>query len=196
MNWTDSSNLRLIASHIQHHPFNAARKLHSAIRFIMRTYGSNYKIHPKTIVRASPADYKNREDTEWDVRLDLIGGLTSAKILEHCVAHKDKFAYCLIGGEERPDHLPSLMPQAQAYKPGSTEDHVHLAVILQRPAKRADVLQLLRGPRSMGPGSEYAVPRNRKFVYAGWIAHHTKLVMKLDPERLKLYEHGDLPMDS
>lgn len=162
----------------------------------MRTYGKNYKEHPSTVKRTSYADYKNREATEWDVRLDVVNGLTSGKILEHAVAHKDKIKYCFIGGEERPDDIKSLMPQNRAVKPGSEEIHVHVAIILIKPCKRADVLQLLRGPRSFGAGSEYCVPRNPKFTYAGWIMHHSKLDFKLLPEHAKLYEYGDLPMDS
>jgi len=162
----------------------------------MRTYGKNYKEHPKTVQRVSYVDYKNREAVEWDVRLDLVNGFTSAKCVEHAVAHGAKIQYCFIGGEEIPDIVNALMPQGRAVKPGSEEIHVHVALILLKPAKREDVLQLLRGPRSIGVGNEYAVPRNPKFTYAGWIAHHSKLDFKLCPDKLKLYEFGDLPMDA
>lgn len=148
----------------------------------MRTYGKNYKSHPSTVTRPTAHDYKNRESTEWDVRLDLIDGFTSSKILDRAVAFKDKFQFLLIGAEEKPDAIGSLMPQNRAVKPGSTEIHVHIAIVLAKPAKRGEVLELLRGPRSLGPGAEYCVPRNPKFTYAGWIAHHTKLEFKLNPD--------------
>ena len=45
-------------------------------------------------------------------------------------------------------------------------------------------------------GDEYATPRNRKFTYAGWLAHHTKLVSKVDPDITLFYEYGTLPMDA
>ncbi len=160
----------------------------------MRTY-SKSKAYPSTVVRPTRADYKNRTATEWDVRIDLVNGLTSAKILEHCVAFKDKFRFCIIGAEELPD--PVLSNDRVPIHRASDEIHVHLAVILEAPANRGDVLQLLRGPRSLGPKNEYAVPRNPKYTYAGWIAHHTKILSKLNPDGpLKLYEHGDLPMDN
>lgn len=164
----------------------------------MRTYGSNYKAHPKTQQRTSYADYKNREATEWDIRLDVVNGMTSAKIVEHAVAHSAKIKYCFIGGEENPDNVKAIHESGtfNKQKPGSEEIHVHVALILLKPAKRADVLELLRGPRSIGIGNEYAVPRNPKFTYAGWIAHHSKLDFKLCPDGLRLCEFGDLPMDS
>lgn len=165
----------------------------------MRTYGKNFKAHPKTVERVSYAEYKNREATEWDVRLDLINGFSSAKCLEHAVAHKEKLKYCFIGGEEIPDTGVRVIPN-----PGfktisgntSEEIHIHVAIIMAKPCKREDVLQLLRGPRSIGKGNEYCVPRNPKYTYAGWIAHHSKLDFKVCEKQLKLYEYGDLPMDS
>lgn len=169
----------------------------------MRSYAKNYKSHPSTVTRTTVHDYKNRESTEWDVRLDLVNGTTSAKILEHAVAHKDKIQFCLIGAEEQPDGVGTAarLEPASGFKTvskaTSEEIHVHVAIILKSPAKRGDVLQLLRGPRCIGMGNEYCVPRNPKFTYAGWIAHHTKLAFKLNPDGpLKLLEYGDLPMDS
>lgn len=164
----------------------------------MRTYAKNYKAHPNTVTRVTAHDYKNRESTEWDVRLDLVDGFTSSKLLDRVVEFKDKFAFCIIGAEEKPDvHLSDAIARAGKAISGSEEIHVHVAVILQKPAKRGDVLQLLRGPRPIGTNNEYAVPRNPKFTYAGWIAHHTKVLTKINPDGpLKLYEHGDIPMDS
>lgn len=160
----------------------------------MRTY-SKSKAFPKTVVRPTRTDYKNREATEWDVRLDLVNGLTSAKILEHAVAFKDKLSYCLIGGEENPDIRRPNDPIN--YRLGESQEiHVHVAIVLRSPAKREDVLQLLRGPRSIGVGNEYAVPRNTKFTYAGWVMHHTKPISKVNPEILRHMEFGTLPMDS
>lgn len=173
----------------------------------MRSYAKNYKSHPTTVTRTTAHDYKNRESTEWDVRLDVVNGFTASKLLDRVVAFKDQFALVIIGAEELPDGAagtsrpPTENDGAKAkWVTGGTrseEIHVHVAVILQKPAKRGDVLQLLRGPRPIGTGNEYAVPRNPKFTYAGWIAHHTKVLSKLNPDGpLKLYEYGDLPMDS
>nr|QTE03552.1 MAG: replication-associated protein [Prunella montanella CRESS-DNA-virus sp.] len=165
----------------------------------MRTYGKNYKEHPSSVIRPTRADYKNRTAVEWDVRLDVVNGFTSSKALDHCVAHKDKIRFAFIGAEERPDNIGAIKATGtfNPQKPGSEEIHIHIAIVLEAPAKRHEVLELLRGPRSIGPGNEYAVPRNPKFTYAGWIAHHAKLEFKVNPDGpLKLYEYGDLPMDS
>nr|QTE03487.1 MAG: replication-associated protein [Fringilla montifringilla CRESS-DNA-virus sp.] len=170
---------------------------HSPTCVKMRTFGKNYKEHPKTVQRVSNADYKNREAVEWDIRLDLVNGMTSAKILEHAVQWKDKFTFCLIGAEEEPDTTPRKNDFSSAGSWTSDEVHVHIAIVMAKACKRGEVLQLLRGPRPIGTGNEYAVPRNPKFTYAGWIAHHTKVLSKINPDGpLKLYEYGDLPMDS
>lgn len=165
----------------------------------MRTYAKNYKAHETTVTRPSRVDYKNRTATEWDVRLDVINGFTSAKALEHAVAHKAKIQFCLIGAEEAPDNIKAIHDSGtfNPQKPGSEEIHIHVALVLKEPANRGDVLQLLRGPRSIGLGNEYAVPRNPKFTYAGWIAHHTKVFTKINADGpYKLIEFGDLPMDA
>lgn len=172
---------------------------HSAIRITMRSYAKNYKSHPSTVERPSRVDYKNRTSFEWDIRLDIVNGFTSAKALEHAVAHKAKIQYCLIGAEEAPDNIKAIHETGtfNPQKPGSEEIHIHVALVLKEAATRADVLQLLRGPRSIGLGNEYAVPRNPKFTYAGWLAHHTKVFTKINANGpYKLLEFGDLPMDA
>lgn len=160
----------------------------------MRTYSKNYKAFPRTVTRPSARDIATRQATEWDVRLDVNEGFTSAHVLEHAVAHQDKFTYCLIGDVERPDDQ-AIHPGNTKPSQGSTQDHVHIAIILVKPSTRGEVLQLLRGPRKRG--DEYAVPRNLKYTYAGWVMHHTKQAYKINPDGpLVLYENGDLPMDA
>lgn len=132
--------------------------------------------------------YKSREATEWDVRIDISDALPASRIVENAIANKNKFSYCLIGAVEEPDVSTS---GAHASK----ERHVHVAIIMYSPAKRMDVLQLLRGPRKLG--DEYCVPRNQKYTYAGWVAHHAKLMFKVNKDdKTILYEDGDLPMDA
>lgn len=162
----------------------------------MRTYGKNYKAHPSTVKRTTVKEYADRESTEWDVRLDLVNGTTSSTIFDHLVAHKSKIKYAFLGAEEAPDTNPNYNTP-RAYGTASEEIHVHIAIIMEKPCKKGDVLQLLRGPRPIGKGNEYAVPRNTKFTYAGWIAHHSKELTKVNPQGpFHLLEYGDLPMDS
>nr|QTE03561.1 MAG: replication-associated protein [Syrmaticus reevesii CRESS-DNA-virus sp.] len=152
----------------------------------MRSY-SKSKAFPKTVVRPTRKEVANREATEWDVRLDVNEGFTSAHVLEHAVAHQDKFTYCLIGDVENPD--------VETVVNGSKETHVHVAIIMAKPSTREAVLQLLRGARKRG--DEYAAPRNPRFTYAGWVMHHTKTTFKINPDGpFVLYENGDLPEDA
>lgn len=163
----------------------------------MRSYAKNYKTHPKTVVRPTRKEVANREATEWDVRLDVSETFKASNVLEHAVAHQDKFTYCLIGDVEKPDDIQAIDASGTTNpaKPGSLETHVHVAIIMAKPSTREAVLQLLRGPHKRG--DEYAVPRNQRFTYAGWVMHHTKPTFKINPlGPFVLYETGDLPEDA
>lgn len=138
--------------------------------------------------------YSKREATEWDVRLDVNEVLTPDVIVSNLKERLDEIAYCLVSGVELPDKVVS--PTGIHWKPissGSTEQHVHLCIVLHQPVKRGEVLQLVRGTRKLG--DEYCAPRNPRFAYAGWVIHHAKPGFKLDGEPLIRYEFGTLPMD-
>lgn len=139
--------------------------------------------------------YSKREATEWDIRLDVNDLLTADVIVSNIKERLHELQYVLVSGVERPDK--DISPnQGIPWKPipsGSTEHHVHVCVVLQRPSKRGDVLQLLRGAHKLG--DEYCAPRNTRFAYAGWVIHHGKPGFKIDGEPLIRYEFGTLPMD-
>lgn len=142
--------------------------------------------------------YSKREATEWDIRLDVNEVLTAEVIINNIKERLDELSYVLVSGVEHPDSSnqvpPSYTGSAPRFSPtGSTEQHVHLCVVLCRPLKRGDVLQLVRGSRKLG--DEYAAPRNAKFTYAGWVIHHSKADSKIDDEPLVRFEWGTLPMD-
>lgn len=138
--------------------------------------------------------YSKREATEWDIRLDVNDLLTPDVIISNIKERLDELQYVLVSGVERPDKYSS--PDGAKGKPiasGSTEHHVHLCVVLHKPGKRGDVLQLIRGSRKMA--DEYCAPRNPRFAYAGWVIHHGKPGYKIDEEPLIRFEYGTLPMD-
>lgn len=143
--------------------------------------------------------YSKREATEWDVRLDVNELLTPDVIINNIKEQLDELQYVLVSGVERPDK--TVGPPSSSYTGntpkgfnlGSSENHVHLCVVLFKPCKRGDVLQLLRGARKLA--DEYCAPRNPRFTYAGWIIHHGKPGFKIDEEPLVRYEFGTLPMD-
>lgn len=142
--------------------------------------------------------YSKREATEWDVRLDVNEVLTPEVIINNIKERLDELQYVLVSGVEHPDSVSAEVNkfgQASIRNGGSvsTEHHVHLCVVLHKPSKRGDVLQLLRGQRKLG--DEYCTPRNAKFTYAGWIIHHAKPTFKIDGEPDIRYEFGTLPMD-
>lgn len=160
----------------------------------MRTYGQ-LPIHLGGKRRATGRQrtelYSKREATEWDVRLDVNDLLTPDVIINNIKERLDELQYVLVSGVEHPDKMDALAVQGSTH--GSTEHHVHLCVVLHKPSKRGDVLQLLRGQRKLG--DEYCTPRNAKFTYAGWIIHHGKPTFKIDGEPDIRYEFGTLPMD-
>lgn len=139
--------------------------------------------------------YSKREATEWDVRVDVNALLTPEIVISNIKERLDELSYILVSGVERPD-LDSSTRAFGNQKPApgaSSENHVHLCVVLLKPGKRGDVLQLIRGARKLG--DEYCAPRNSRFTYAGWIIHHGKPVFKIDGEPLIRFESGTLPLD-
>jgi len=153
----------------------------------MRTYG------PRTHnIAASRQQRAAREATEWDIRVDVNEVLTAERVVSNLKEASNELLYVLVSGVERPDNV-ALLEQRKFANPGSTQDHVHVCVVLRRPGSRFDVLKIVRGLRKLG--DEYAAPRNAKFAYAGWVIHHAKSDWKIDGEPDVRYEYGDLPMD-
>lgn len=166
----------------------------------MRTYGKNYKVNGASKPYVSAKEYRTRESTEWDVRVDCVNGITPETIRGQMQVRLPELVYGLIGGLERPDTGCSTELNARGEVPiitagsVSKQDHVHIALVFLRPVCRATALKMCRETKL---GDEYATPRNRKYTYAGWLAHHTKLAFKVDPEAPKVFfEYGTLPMDS
>ena len=166
----------------------------------MRTYAKNYKINGASKPYTSAKEYRTRESTEWDVRVDCVNGITPATIRDQMQLRVADIVYGLIGGLERPDvpHTDTIDLRGQVVHTTngsvSHQDHVHIALVFLNPVCRATALKMCR---EVKVGDEYATPRNKKFTYAGWLAHHTKTAFKVDPEAPKVfYEYGTLPMDS
>ena len=165
----------------------------------MRTYGKNYKINGASKPYVSAKEYRTRESTEWDVRVDCVNGITPVTIRDTMQLRQSDIVYGLIGGLESPDgSAPAYTTQhgetvALTGVTISRQEHVHVALVFLRPVCRATALKMCRETKL---GDEYATPRNTKFTYAGWLAHHTKLVSKVDPDITLFYEYGTLPMDS
>lgn len=164
----------------------------------MRTYAKNYKVNNASKPYVSRKEYRTRESTEWDVRVDCVNGVTPETIRSQMQVRLPELVYGLIGGMENPDAGLLTAPAYQGTNPqfsptGSRENHVHVALVFLVPVCRATALKMCRETKV---GDEYATPRNRKFTYAGWLAHHTKVAFKVDPESTLFYEYGTLPMDS
>lgn len=165
----------------------------------MRTYGKSYKVNGASKPYVSRKEYATRESTEWDVRVDCVNGITPDTIRATMQLREEDLVYGLIGGMENADTTFSTELNNRGEKHHTTagscskDVHVHVALVFLRPVVRATALKMCRDTKL---GDEYATPRNRKFTYAGWLAHHTKPHMKVDPESTLFYEYGTLPMDS
>lgn len=165
----------------------------------MRTYGKNYKVNGASKPYVSAKEYRTRESTEWDVRVDCVNGITPETIRATMQLREEDLVYGLIGGMELPDPSGTAMSSVNGDIPlklGATlssQQHVHVALVFLRPVVRATALKMCRETKL---GDEYATPRNKRFTYAGWLAHHTKAAFKVDPESTLFYEHGTLPMDA
>nr|QTE03460.1 MAG: replication-associated protein [Ciconia boyciana CRESS-DNA-virus sp.] len=133
----------------------------------------------------------DRQSNEWDVRLDLTEQLTATAIVEAAKVHKDQFLWGLVSGieygksrQDRPTY-GQWIADAESF-------HVHIAVVLNKTAKREEVLKLFREHKVAG---EYCVPRDQKQTYAGWRMHHRKAATKID-DTAHLWEYGTCPFDT
>lgn len=151
----------------------------------MRTYAKDYEKKPRTQPYVTEKIRRERVSNEWDIRIDVDGTLTPQAIKESLVLDLPGLTYALISGIEVPD--------VQSQNNGSQGDHVHIALVFKDNVNRA---RALRACRAVASTDEYAVPRNRRFTYAGWLAHHAKAAFKKYPEMDHIFwEHGDLPED-
>ena len=105
----------------------------------MRTYGKNYKVNGASKPYVSRKEYRTRESTEWDVRVDCVHGITPETIRSQMQVRLPELVYGLIGGLERPDST-TLTDGAI----GSREDHVHVALVFLVPVCRATALKMCR----------------------------------------------------
>lgn len=157
----------------------------------MRSFGKSkdYKNQYPSNTYQRRKEYKTRASNEWDLRLDVVEEQCAQQVVTKCLGNKDKFNFVMVSGVEVPDS-----PAAGAHR--STELHVHVGIITNTPLTRQQAIDLVR-PDGVAttPGSVYAVPRNPKFPYTGWICHHSKMQTKLHGQPGLRLEHGMLPLD-
>lgn len=140
------------------------------------------------------ADYtplNDRLSTEWDLRIDLTNGLTATAVVDSARSFKESMVYCLVSGLEfgksRNDR-----PSAKGWINEEEELHVHIALVVPYPIKRAQALSYFRPTKT---GGEYAVPRKQEHTYTGWKLHHCKDSTKVESST-PIWEYGTLPMDA
>lgn len=159
----------------------------------MRTFAKNYSSYPRTVPYLTDKQRRERVSTEWDIRIDMNDEVTPQSIRDALLLDLPGLEYALIGGVEVPDISRPNDP-IDYTKGAAKEDHVHIALIFQEPVNRERALRACREEKLT---DEYAVPRNRRYTYAGWLAHHAKASFKKFPsEPFIFFEHGELPEDS
>lgn len=163
----------------------------------MRTFAKNYSSHPRTVPYLTDKQRRERVSTEWDIRIDINDEVSPDSIRDALLLDLPGLAYALISGVEIPDvatKYPNPRHETEERLSAvSKEDHVHIALIFQEPVNRERALRACREEKLT---DEYAVPRNRRYTYAGWLAHHAKSSFKKDPsEPFIFFEHGELPED-
>ncbi len=125
-------------------------------------------------------------DRQWDLRLNVPTDDYLQQITENIMmmTTENKLSYCLIGGLEigtKPNHSDYQIR------------HVHIALIFYNRKSKSSIMKML----GMIQGhSYYMVPRNRELPYSGWRDHHIKEFSKVDKDKLKIFEFGELPKDN
>lgn len=147
----------------------------------MRTYAP-YDRTKQGSTAGKTKERRERTSTEWDIRIDCDVDYVE-EIVKNLKASRHLITYALVSGLEQPDEV----------KYGSKDIHAHIALVVEYGMRRDQVLALCRG--HVKKTDEYCTPRNRKFTYAGWYLHHTKLDWKLVLEPPSRLELGVLPED-
>lgn len=124
-------------------------------------------------------------DRQWDIRLnvptdDYLEQITT-NIMEESTT--GRLVYALIGGLEI-----GTKPNQTDYKCR----HVHIALIFHNRKSKSSIMKTIGVIKGH---SYYMVPRNRSLPYSGWKKHHIKEFSKVDKEKLKIFEYGELPKD-
>lgn len=139
---------------------------------------------------------KDRTSDEWDVRIDC-DATYADEIVKNIRDNEGLLKYALISGIERADNADGPKGSAPllggTMNWGSQDNHIHIALIFKYNLRRDQVLSICRG--FFKKTDEYAVPRNKKFTYAGWYMHHAKVDWKLVQELPVRLELGVLPED-
>lgn len=128
----------------------------------------------------------HHEDRQWDARFNVQQDGDLEQLIEAIKREFDggKLKYVLVGGPEI---------GTRSYQDDYQIRHVHVAAIFNnRTSKRA----ILKNWNVKQGNGYYLVPRNRDLPYKGWRDHHIKPFSKVSPEKLVLYEAGDLPKDT
>ena len=136
----------------------------------MRTYGKNYKIKARSAPYITEKERRERTATEWDIHIDVNDEITPATIRDNLLLDIHGLDYALVSGIEIPD--------VNGLVRASLQDHVHIALIFKDAVNRERALRACRPTKLT---DEYAVPRNQKYTYAGWLAHHAKAGWKKNP---------------
>jgi len=162
----------------------------------MRTFAP-YDVKKQGSQAGKKKERQERTSNEWDVRIDCDRAYAD-EIVSNLKNSETIMDYCLVSGIELPDNIEfphndkNLVGGSNHY--GSQGEHIHIAIVFKYVLRRDQVLSHCRG--LLKKTDEYAVPRNRKFTYAGWFLHHTKSDAKLVIEPNIRYEFGMLPRDS
>nr|QTE03521.1 MAG: replication-associated protein [Motacilla cinerea CRESS-DNA-virus sp.] len=167
------------------HPYNMIRSLRSlTIQFaIMRSFAP----YDKTKQRSKAGDkkkYKERTSDEWDLRIDCTPQYAD-ELVQNIKDARAIIKYALVSGIEQADK--------DVTAGGSANNHVHIGVIFEYELRRDQVLTTIRG--LFKKTDEYCTPRNKKFTYAGWYMHHSKIDWKMVLEPAVRLELGVLPED-
>lgn len=128
----------------------------------------------------------HHEDRQWDARFNVQDDGDLDKLVGAIKGEWDagKLKYVLVGGVEI---------GTRSYQDDYQVKHVHVAAMFyNRTSKRA----ILKNWNVKQGNGYYLVPRNRDLPYEGWRNHHIKPFSKVSPEKLVIYEAGDLPKDT
>ena len=155
-----------------------------------RKDGSTYKSKQPW----SKAIAASRVSKEWDLRIDVGATWSLQDLVTNLSMSISRIQYGFISTVESAD------PGFTSMKPGSRSEttHVHVGLIMNEPCLRGSIIAmaLRRKVEDLPAKAVYCVPRNDRYSYGGWLAHHTKDFTKVNPTLTNLaWEYGSLPKE-
>lgn len=130
---------------------------------------------------SSTNDFARRSD-QWDIRLNV----PDREWLDLFIDELDDYVK---EGQVKYIHCTGIEIGDVPGRSSFGKEHVHIALILNNYTSKRSIVNKFTNPIH----GWYVEPRDKSKPIDGWIAYHTKVRTKVNPQEILLYKYGTLP---